>query len=759
MHNWLMKQRTDRKHFLLIVGFVLMLAICILRAVSISHSLDFVAINGTFQNYNPVRRLFAGQTPFVDFIDYLGLGHLYLGSLFTMIFGGNYHASLIAFHALSMISFSLLMYTLGCAILRNKSVSIFCTDVMLVVLLVQPLFFTNMLSGTKEILDALNNATHTGNSARYLRGMVLPLMCLSAMGGWTILNRIVGNSSKWAKYKGHVAFCGVGVLLGVCFLWSNDYGISTWLCGLLVCFFVVTARTGSILKGFLSLLIEVVISAVSMVFFATIVTRGNPGAWIESITSTGNYQRWYYNNYKSYFIFDVETSFLPLLQAFFCLYYMFRLCKAGGTLTAIRNYGIPCLIHMTCFCAVNEYKILSGGGSVEMAYAALFITIVFETIHLVIGFMSVERRRQLELIACGLAIAMGLAWIGETARAEWFESIQIHNGTYVSELGGYLYSQGEDLKATDEFLQDSRVFATYASAQEVISGTFQPSGIDYIIHVLGDKTREKYLNAFHNGDFDYAATIQEQYSDWEFWAARANWFFYRDLYRDWHPVYGNSYDLYWARNTESGEHVHSEGIDIEIQKISENSQKIIVHADEAIDGIADVYLDYSVEKQDRGPAKFMISSVLKVSNTGTNYAKNKVYDSNFIRPKGAEYIPINVVNGYGEVTLTAEPVMCTNLVVNEASCEDIFTVMNDYIEVNLAYGLNEQTVLVIDNTERNERKLQTAMGVRIGDVDYSIEEYWTVGGELRVAISATEDLVNKINDGLKKGNVFQVIKD
>ena len=65
----------------------LLLAVCLVHAIEEGRYADFYPINGTFQNYNPVRRLLAGQAPFVDFQDYLGLGHLFAGALATLLLG------------------------------------------------------------------------------------------------------------------------------------------------------------------------------------------------------------------------------------------------------------------------------------------------------------------------------------------------------------------------------------------------------------------------------------------------------------------------------------------------------------------------------------------------------------------------------------------------------------------------------------------------------------------------------------------------
>lgn len=104
---------------------------------------------------------------------------------------------------------------------------------------------------------------------------------------------------------------------------------------------------------------------------------------------------------------------------------------------------------------------------------------------------------------------------------------------------------------------------------------------------------------FKNEDFKYAVTIREDFTDWEYWAQRANWFFYRELYKNWHPVYANTYELYWERNEKENENIVSEMLDINIVDIDETTKKIVVSCGTDVDGMADVYIDYSVEKNDK----------------------------------------------------------------------------------------------------------------------------------------------------------------
>lgn len=99
---------------------IILISICLLHSLSSAHYVDFYPINGTFQNFNPVRRLLDGQVPYEDFQDYLGMGHLYTGAIFTGLFGGNFQSSLLAFSFLTLLCLALLAVMIGNVILKKK---------------------------------------------------------------------------------------------------------------------------------------------------------------------------------------------------------------------------------------------------------------------------------------------------------------------------------------------------------------------------------------------------------------------------------------------------------------------------------------------------------------------------------------------------------------------------------------------------------------------------------------------------------------
>ena len=82
-----------------------------------------------------------------------------------------------------------------------------------------------------------------------------------------------------------------------------------------------------------------------------------------------------------------------------------------------------------------------------------------------------------------------------------------HEGyTFVPELGGWIGDQAEKLATEKELTAGKRLFGTYSSALEAMTGQLQPTGTDYIIHALGDRQRLAYLQTFQQGNFDIVVT-------------------------------------------------------------------------------------------------------------------------------------------------------------------------------------------------------------------------------------------------------------
>ena len=255
----------------------------------------------------------------------------------------------------------------------------------------------------------------------------------------------------------------------------------------------------------------------------------------------------------------------------------------------------------------------------------------------------------------------------------------------MEKFSGTMTELGDDILATEAFLNREQFWSTYASAQEVQQVIFQPSGTDYIIHVMGDRQRAEYLNKFKTSDFRYTTTIRESYKIWERWIMRANWFFYRELYENWHPVFANVYELYWERNSAGEDNVVTTEADVQIEWIGKATAVLSVHTEKSVNGVADVWMDYQVLKDEKSDWRrlVMLEPMLHVQNGSYETKLERWYGSFNLRSQSAEYIPILIQDGYGEVTLSAYPCDNVLLEVLDVRCDRIFSDLTaDYRATN-----------------------------------------------------------------------------
>lgn len=648
-----------------VIEIGMMLLASLFYVLQLRPCVDFSAINGTFQNYNPIRRLLSGQVPMRDFQDYLGMGHLYLGGFMTALFGGNFRASLYAFDYLSILSTLLIFWTIGYSALRDKTLTVTTTATVFALIVTQLLGFCTKVPLFGELIGALLDGMGTGNSARPIRGMILPVVLALFLLADRYLPRIVSRAKNPDRCARWLPLIVTGWVAGFSFVWSSDYGISCWVCLALMTGWISLSRSRRLGRAVLDVLVELAASAVSLFVFVGLTTRGNYSAWFQSIAGTGGYQRWYYNSNKALYLFDLEYAKWTLAQAVLCVVYMVVLFRNRGSLASVRRYAIPAFANMVCYCAANEYRLLSGNQMIEVANIVLLATVLFEGMRLCLN------KKKARCFLAVFSIVLGAVWIGQAA----VKGVPSLDGVYMEKLGGTMTNLGDDILAAEKFLNGERFWATYASGQEVQQDTFQPSGTDYIIHVLGDQQREDYLNKFKTGDFRYTATIRHDYSVWEYWITRANWFFYRELYENWHPVFANGYEVYWERNGADENNVIAAGADVQIEWIDKATAVLRVNTDQCIDGVADVCLDYEVYRDEESDWRryFIMEPILHTENTGYATAENAWwYESNYLRSSGSEYIPVTIHDGYGEVTLEARPSDNVRLDITSVQCDRVF---------------------------------------------------------------------------------------
>lgn len=453
-------QKNKKNIWFFTIGLISIVFICFISSISAAHYSNFYPINGTYQNYNPVRRFLAGQTPCKDFFDYLGLGHLYLGSIATAILGGSYNDSLLAFQFLSSLSLALILFVATASVLSKKHAVVLTNIILVLILIESPIM--ELISGHPDVQNSINTALNVGNSAVFVRGMILPICMLF---GLFVLKL---PSYKRLKLNEINPLCReliiislVAIMSGIAFTWSNDYGISCWLCLNIMVLAISFCKDRNIIKSFLYFLGSVIVSAITVFIVILILTSGNFTEWARLTFGTGNYQSWYYNSdgVKSYYIYDIDLSFFVVSQAVICLFYLIMLFKNRASVHSIKRYGLLAFANMCSFCCVNEYKLLSGGMRREVAFTVLFATVIAETIAFIYSASKNQSwHNHIKFVSATLAFSMGFIFCVSTAKSELAFSTYQKEGIYFEEVDGYITSLSYDIYEANEFIGEKRCF-------------------------------------------------------------------------------------------------------------------------------------------------------------------------------------------------------------------------------------------------------------------------------------------------------------
>ena len=204
------------------------LLMCLVHAIPAAVWADFSAINGDFQNYNVVRRFLDGQTIYTDFAAYLGYGHLLIGSVLTFIFGAGdptLSSSKMAFCFAAILAFALWSYAVYWAVFHKygKVIPLIATNIMLLLILVDPAFFANAMSLTADLHQAMQGSLATGNSARFLRELAPVIFVFICVILYWLKGRIKLINQSEILSLGFV----FGIPAGIIFYYSNDYGVSS----------------------------------------------------------------------------------------------------------------------------------------------------------------------------------------------------------------------------------------------------------------------------------------------------------------------------------------------------------------------------------------------------------------------------------------------------------------------------------------------------------------------------------------------------
>ena len=652
-----------------ILSFVLaaIILLVIIQTVNFSLDLDYKAYNGAFQTFNPLRRMFLGEIPGRDFNPYLGLGTTYITAVVTFIFGGNFATSKISIYLISVLLHLLVLVTLFFLVGFSIKKSV-----------VAAIFVFIIISYDVHKLAPFWEIAGPGNSNLGLRS-ALPFIT-----SWIVLLLF-----RIHRNKAQLFYCLTGCVIGIQPLWSNDYGVPSCIAlSTIIIIHLIKQESNKIVKAIL------LFTCAAIAFFtvASLLTGGNVINWVSDnfggvATDQFWYFVWYNGRNKIFSLSDLfSTPLLYLYLGSLLLVLLYVLTK---------NYRIKYLLLFYVGLTVIMAGMLSSiGGTVSMRYYLTSILTGFFIIPLAVHLSFPKLRlnithivsRKIHLLPKHIfAIVYIPVLIINTVPIYSLVATHKSNQAFeVQELGGWLPNKWQhsvqlarNIKTElKNELPTRRILSTYSSGMDVVAGAFNPTGIDYIIHALGTHARNHYTESLNLSKPKYITTLREDYTQWETWVRRTNWWFYREFVRDYQPVEATFYNIIWQRLENSKKTIYPKVV-CNIDKISNDKSIINISTKDPVNNAiyyVEIGLKYHLEVKPSSIPIIGNRGIVNVTEKKTALTKAiaKIGNRSYGIPPSADnwYVPVEHQLGTSSVLkLQAYPANRAKLIVESCQAE------------------------------------------------------------------------------------------
>ncbi len=612
-----------------------------------SFVLNYNPVNGDWQSYNAFRRVLAGQAPYADFANYVGMAPLVLNLPFLWL-NGSFAASMFATNFTCNIAFCLCVLAVFWLATRNLPVSLLASALgsKLVSAGVVSLLAGPVYSG---YFTALYQNLYTPSNSMRIARLFWPFALAL---GWLVAGRLRlwrgGAPRPLADAPRSPLFCaGLGALAGLGVTWSNDFGLAAAFAAL-VGLAALLARLGPGVKTYLrNLGLFLAALAAGAFLSACLVTGGRPLAYFRFTFGVGQTQYFYFNGTSGrallpYVFTNTRLLLYTLPYAAFLVWCLVRLVRRR-----LGDAGILAAFLALSVLAGSYAYVLSGSGyNFTEALEGFFWLGLAALLLRGLLWLLRRRRRQASLAAAALLCVASLVIAASAAADVSALAARPREGAYFEQLGGYSSYIGA-LRDAAEFTAGGQVFSVYATGLEAVKGQFQPSGFDYIIHALGDEARAAYLENFKRGNYPFAQTMNLPL---ESWLCLENWDFYRLLAAGYKRAATTEYSWLWTR-TEQDRHLD---IEAEVTMRPEGAGWVVeVSGPPGESFVADVKLSYKTRFTSPGGALLCLGRrCVAVGVDDPVYPGAERVWGYFAAESDALYLPVTVENGYGSAVLS-----------------------------------------------------------------------------------------------------------
>lgn len=488
-----------------------------------AHGIFIIAMHmdGAFQTSSMLYRLSFGDLPGRDFFPYLGLGPLFALYPTFLLMGSTVSAAISSAYLLTYLVYAASV-TLICALFFNvKSYQ-------------RLAFLFSVFLSISWPLSAFINL-RPGNSLRPLRCAV-PGLCVGLL---LIVWRHIPN--KTLRYF----LCGV--LAGVGLIWSNDYGIPTFIVIVALTLLEIWSRRDSFLS-YPFLLIGFLLSSSLLL---TSLTAGHPLALLHyNFYDVAGDQFWYFgNDQRSFRMIELRDLIILLEPTAFIL-------VASSLLFAIprRCYVVLVALGWAYFMGGILATI---GGHYEPGYFEAFNSWQWLVILLLLlrGAQQLSMRffhwlipqRVRALYFLWLAALCSLTVFGYSQRLRFAKA----NGFYVPEIGGYLASDQASLVAFARSSKDP-LLEEYWGLTSAIRRQRGPWSVDSAIAALGSQ-RSDAERILHNWKGVVATTrigglfLTNDAHMCQAWSVNENWWLYSVVLQNYKPLLVTPNIIFWKK--------------------------------------------------------------------------------------------------------------------------------------------------------------------------------------------------------------------
>lgn len=525
-----------------ILYIALWLISIIISSLSHGMNVDTYPANGTFQLYNPLRRIMQGEAPGKDFPFFHGVGVPWIHFPIYIIFGQNIFAAEVAKHLVSPIFFLISIFLFFYATFRNLNRTIIASAL-------------TILLASVYVPDAIL----PGNSMVGLRS-TFPILVAGALLWKT--SRAISVKKFTIKANVLVAI----ILLGAAFICGTEQALGAIFAFGIIRIIVRTKDIG-LLRSIVPLCIELGLIVVSILAFTTIATLGHPVSALQyALVSIPADQSWYFgappNGHLTAeaFVYSLVSPSVNhiwhiVIAGFISsiIFFKHRTLRPGMMLVMlfVSIYGLVVfLVGITGYFAPGSQLIPLQKCAV-LIVGFLLTLILFELIK--------TKKTHKVIFGLNVVVYILITWVLSIGTVSTLNNISsfsiahtIKSVPKAIQSDDYSVLSQQWKSRVDTLLPNiekgTSVWSTYTSVYDSILEKLNPSsgGEDYIIHALGDDRRANYLSQFIRDKPKYVISMNPSFFAYEEWLWTSTWGFYNHLLTHYKVVSLNDSHVLWT---------------------------------------------------------------------------------------------------------------------------------------------------------------------------------------------------------------------